>query len=118
MQSDDDTPTGFIGDALRLEMEGELDHHALAEFKPTLLAVLEADRSATLDVSRAWGAGAAFAQFVCAAHRSFAAQGRSLRITGLGPDVAQSLEVLGLGSETARQFGFDAFPAQPGTPRP
>lgn len=118
MESDEDTPTGFIEDGLCLEMEGELDHRALAEFKPTLLAVLEADRNATLDVSRAWGVGAAFAQFVCAAHRSFAAQGRSLRVSGLGPDAAQSLEALGFDDETARKFGFEAFPAQPGAPRP
>ncbi|KAF0234509.1 MAG: hypothetical protein FD177_701 [Desulfovibrionaceae bacterium] len=118
MESDEDTPTGFIEDALCLEMEGELDHSALGEFKPTLLAVLEADRSATLDVSRAWGAGAAFAQFVCAAHRSFAAQGRSLRVSGLGSDAAESLEAIGFDGETARQFGFDTFPAPPGAPRP
>jgi len=118
MNSDEDTPAGFIGNALRLDMEGELDHHALAEFKPTLLAVLEADRSVMLDLSRAWGVGAAFVQFACAAHRSFAAHGRSLRITGLAPDAAQSLEAIGFDSDTAGTYGFDAFPAQPGTPRP
>ncbi|MFP5220941.1 MAG: STAS domain-containing protein [Acidobacteriota bacterium] len=111
MESDEDNPTGFIEDALRLDMEGDLDHYALAEFKPTLMAVLEADRSAVLDVSRAWGAGAAFVQFVCAAHRSFAARGRSLRIAGLGREGAASLEALGLDAQTARRFGFEAFPA-------
>lgn len=118
MESDDDIPTGFIEEPLRLEMEGELDHHALADFKPTLLAVLEADRSVTLDVTRAWGAGAAFAQFVCAAHRSFAARGRNLGVSGLGPEAAGILEALGFDAEAARRFGFDAFPPHPGAPRP
>jgi len=79
-----------------VELSGETDAPALQKLKPEVLAALEAGKSVTLDVSRAGLPGAAFVQFVCAAHNSFENRGRTLRLSGVSTQARQRLDMLGL----------------------
>lgn len=109
MDSGTDTQAG-LQDFLLLEFKGELDHYALADLKPALLAALDDDRNVTLAVSPDRCFSAAFVQLVCAAHRSFAARGKTLRLSGLGPDARERLDALGFGAQTMSTCGVPRCP--------
>jgi len=92
-QEDAPLPAGIT-----LGLSGELDAHALEKLKPEVMDALESGKSLSLDLSRAGLPGAAFVQFVCAAHRSFLERGRTLSLRGVSAEARGRLDALGLGA--------------------
>jgi two-component system chemotaxis sensor kinase CheA len=78
-----------------LALTGDLGPDDLTALKSGLLAALEAHPDVTLDLNAAAPVTTAFVQFFCAAHRSFAARGKTLRLAGKAPDISRRLASLG-----------------------
>jgi HPt (histidine-containing phosphotransfer) domain-containing protein len=89
-----------------LALEGALDPDAMEALKPRVLGVLAKRANLSLDAGNAGPPGTAFVQFICAAARSFAASGLSLRLAAAPPGWAGLLEGLGFDSKTAETCGL------------
>jgi anti-anti-sigma regulatory factor len=85
--------------AAELRLDGELTVWRAAEIRDALAAILAAPGAPSGDVAVDLGgvgaADAAGLQLLCAAHRTAAAQGKTLRVR-LGPEVARAAERAGL----------------------
>ncbi|MFZ5428210.1 MAG: Hpt domain-containing protein [Thermodesulfobacteriota bacterium] len=88
---------GRSPDGIILELTGDLDAPALDKLKPEVLNALASGSSLTLDLGRAGLPGAAFVQFVCAAHLSFRDRGKTLALSGVSTEARKRLDALGLG---------------------
>ena len=98
------------GPQVGLEMEGEMDPEALRLLRAQVLALPLDGCEQVLDAARVSRVGAAFAQFVCAAHKYMAARSGSVRVGSLPASEAGRLTLLGAGDACATRCGLPACP--------
>lgn len=97
--------------ALRIALPRAACLDTLGELKTELLRVLDLDVDALLDLSDTAEVDSAFIQFICAAHRSFHARGRTIALEPLGGEaLALRLGRLGITPATASLCGVPACP--------
>lgn len=77
-------------------LEGEMTIYTAAEIKPTLLSLLDGCNEAELDLSQVAEIDAAGLQLLLLAKREALRAGKSLRLVGCSPAVAECLDMCNL----------------------